>query len=125
MKDNILLDKTFAFAVRVVNAYKHLVKEHREFVLSKQFLRSGTSIGANSEEAVGGQSRNDFASKLAIAYKEARETKYWIRLLHATGYFQKEHAESLSRDAEELLRILGKILITTKTNNLNSKRGNS
>ena len=116
MKDNILLEKTFTFAVRVVNAYKYLVEEHREFVLSKQFLRSGTSIGANSEEAVGGQSRNDFAAKLSIAYKEARETKYWIRLLHATGYFEEEQAESLTKDAEELLRILGKILITTKAN---------
>ena len=125
MKDNILLDKTFTFAIRVVNAYKYLVDEHREFVLSKQFLRSGTSIGANSEEAVGGQSRNDFAAKLAIAYKEARETKYWIRLLHATGYFKKYQAESLSDDAEELLRILGKILITTKTNSSNMKRDNS
>jgi len=125
MKDNILLEKTFAFAIRVVNAYKHLVKEHREFVLSKQFLRSGTSIGANSEEAIGGQSRNDFAAKLAIAYKEARETKYWIRLLHATEYLEKEQAQSLTDDAEELLRILGRILITTKSNSSSLKRDNS
>ena len=121
MKENILLEKTFEFAVRIINAYRHLVKEHREFVLSKQLLRSGTSIGANSEEAVGGQSRSDFAAKLAIAYKEARETKYWIRLLHATGYFEDAQAESLSEDAEELLRILGKILVTTKSTNSNSK----
>jgi four helix bundle protein len=120
MKENILLDKSFAFSVRTVNAYKFLLKEHREFVLSKQFLRSGTSIGANTEEAVGGQSRNDFVSKLAIAYKEARETKYWIRLLQATGYFEQKQSESLLSDAEELLRIIGKILITTK-----KKSGNS
>jgi len=120
MKDNILLDKSFAFAVRVVNAYKFLLKERKEFVLSKQFLRSGTSIGANAEEAVGGQSRNDFASKLAIAYKEARETKYWIRLLHATGYLDEEQSESLLRDTEELLRIIGRIQITMKTNVRNS-----
>lgn len=74
MKENILLDKSFAFAVRTVKAYKYLVEEKKEFVLSKQFLRSGTSIGANVEEAIGGQSRPDFISKLSIAYKEARET---------------------------------------------------
>jgi four helix bundle protein len=72
MKDNVLLEKSFAFAVRVVRAYKYLVEDKKEFVLSKQFLRSGTSIGANAEEAVGGQSRSDFVSKLSIAYKEAR-----------------------------------------------------
>lgn len=116
MKENILLDKTFAFSVRVVNAYKYLLKEHKEFVLSKQFLRSGTSIGANVEEAIGGQSRNDFAAKLAIAYKEARETKYWIKLLHATGYFDKDQSESLLNDAEELLRIIGKIRVTLRKN---------
>ena len=85
MKENVVLDKSFAFAVRTVNAYKFLVEEKREFIMSKQFLRSGTSIGANAEEAVGGQSAPDFISKMNIAYKEARETKYWIRLLQATG----------------------------------------
>jgi len=79
MKENVLLEKTFAFAIRTVNAYKFLVEEKKESVMSKQFLRCGTSIGANAEEAVGGQSRPDFVSKLSIAYKEARETKYWIR----------------------------------------------
>ncbi len=86
MKENVLPEKSFAFAVRVVKAYKYLVEEKKEFVISKQFLRSGTSIGANSEEAVGGQSKADFISKLAVAYKEARETRYWIRLLNATEY---------------------------------------
>jgi len=75
MKDNVLLEKSFAFAVRVVKVYKYLAEEKREFVLSKQFLRSGTSIGANSEEAIGGRSKADFISKISIAYKEARETK--------------------------------------------------
>lgn len=112
--------KSFAFSVRVVNAYKYLVKEHKEFVLSKQFLRSGTSIGANAEEAIGGQSRNDFISKLAIAYKEARETKYWIKLLRATGFLDQEQSESLLTDAEELLRLIGRILVTTKKNTRNS-----
>ncbi len=120
MRANVLLDKSFAFSVRVVNAYKDLVKDRKEFVLSKQFLRSGTSIGANIEEAIGAQSRNDFASKLAIAYKEARETKYWVRLLHATGYFEQQQGESLLKNAEELLRIIGKIQVTTKKNIRNS-----
>ncbi len=115
MKNNIVLDKSFTFAIRTVNAYKFLVDEKKEFVLAKQLLRSGTSIGANIEEAVGGQSTPDFISKMSIAYKEARETKYWIRLLEATGYFDPVQATSLLNDIEELLKILGKILITTKT----------
>jgi four helix bundle protein len=98
LKDNVVLDKSFAFAVRTVNAYKFLVDEKREFVLSKQFLRSGTSIGANAEEAVGGQSTPDFIAKLVIAYKEARETKYWIRLLHAGGYLDDTQTASLLSD---------------------------
>lgn len=76
MKDNVLLDKSFAFAIRTVKTYKFLTEEKNEYVLSKQFLRSGTSIGANAEEAIGGQSKADFISKLSLAYKEARETKY-------------------------------------------------
>ncbi|MGI8668282.1 MAG: four helix bundle protein [Aridibacter sp.] len=116
MKENVLLDKSFNFAVRVVRAYQFLVSEKKEFVLSKQFVRSGTSIGANAEEAVGGQSKADFVSKLSIAYKEARETKYWIRLLEATDYFDKKQAKSLLADVEELLKIIGKIQITSKNN---------
>ncbi|MCD9185257.1 MAG: four helix bundle protein [Pyrinomonadaceae bacterium] len=116
MKDNVLLDKSFAFAIRVVKAYKYLVEEKKEFVISKQFLRSGTSIGANVEESVGGQSKADFIAKLSIAYKEARETKYWIRLLRATDYFDETQANSLLADLEEILKIIGKIQITTKAN---------
>ena len=116
MKENLLLEKSFAFAVRVVNACRYLTEEKREFVISRQFLKSGTSIGANCEEAVGGQSRSDFLSKLGIAYKEARETKYWIRLLRATDYFADAQADSLLKDVEELLKIIGKIQITTKNN---------
>lgn len=111
-----MLDKTFAFAVRVVKAYKFLVEEKKEFVLSKQFLRSGTSIGANSEEAVGGQSKADFINKLSVAYKEARETRYWIRLLNATGFFDAIQTQSLLQDNEEILKIIGKIQISTKGN---------
>ena len=116
MKENILLEKSFAFAIRVVKAYKYLVEEKKEIVLSKQCLRSGTSIGANSEEAVGGQSKADFISKLAIAYKEARETRYWIRLLNATEYFDNTQTKSLLDDVEELLKIIGRIQITSKSN---------
>lgn len=93
--DNILLEKSFTFAVRTVRAVRYLVEEQKEYVLSKQFLRSGTAIGANAEEAVGGHSRADFIAKLTISYKEARETAYWIRLLKETGYFEPEQADSL------------------------------
>ena len=114
MKDNIVREKSFAFAIRVVRAYQHLVNERKEFVLSKQFLRSGTSIGTNIEESLGGQSNADFISKLSIAYKEARETLYWIWLMKATDYLTETQAQSLHHDAEELCRILSKILTTTK-----------
>jgi four helix bundle protein len=83
-QSNIVQEKSFTFAVRAVNAYKYLSLEKKEFVLSKQFLRSATSIGANIEEAIGGQSKADFIAKLSISYKEARETAYWIKLLKET-----------------------------------------
>lgn len=76
--DNIVIDKSYKFAIRIVKLYQFLVSEHNEYILSKQILRSGTSIGANVEEAIGGQSSKDFKAKLSIAYKEARETKYWL-----------------------------------------------
>ncbi|GAB7257032.1 hypothetical protein OBPA_14970 [Polaribacter sp. OB-PA-B3] len=85
-KDNIIQTKSYNFAVRIIKLYKHLSQEKKEFVLSKQLLRSGTSIGANIEEAIGGQSRKDFLAKLTIAYKEARESHYWIRLLKDTDF---------------------------------------
>ena len=86
MKENIIQIKSYAFAVRIVKVYKYLCEEKKEYVLSKQLLRSGTSIGANIEEAIGGQTDKDFFAKLTIAYKEARETHYWIRLLTDTDY---------------------------------------
>lgn len=109
MKENIIQDKSFAFAVRAVNAFKVLSKERKEFVLSKQFLRSATSVGANIEEAIGAQSKVDFISKISIAYKEARETIYWIRLMEATDYLMKAEAESLLNDIEEISKILASI----------------
>ena len=115
--ENIVQQKSFAFAIRVVNVYKYLITEKKEFVLSKQLLRSGTSIGANIEESIGGQSDKDFLSKLSIAYKEARETIYWLKLLQATDYLTQQEADSLLNDAEEICKILGKIQITLKTRN--------
>ena len=116
-EENIIQKKSFDFAVRAVNAYKYLIENKKEFVLSKQFLRCATSIGANVEEAIGGQSESDFYSKLCIAYKEARETKYWIKLMNETEYFNKSETESLLKDLEEILRIIGKIQVTIKKRN--------
>ena len=93
--DNLVQVKSYAFAVRVVRLYQHLSANKREYVLSRQLLRSGTSIGANVEEGIGGQSRADFVSKLAIAYKEARETAYWLRLLRDTDYRSETEFESI------------------------------
>jgi four helix bundle protein len=112
--DNIVQQKSFAFAIRIVNVYKNLISEKKEFVLSKQLLRSGTSIGANIEESIGGQSDKDFLSKISISYKEARETIYWLKLLQATDYLSEKEAVSLLSDAEEICKILGKIQITLK-----------
>lgn len=107
-------EKSYAFAVRIVRLYQHLTAEKKEFVLSKQVLRSGTSIGANVEEAIGGQSRADFISKLAISYKEARETSYWLRLLKDTDYLTETEFVSIYADAEELCRIIGAIQKSAK-----------
>lgn len=117
MKENIILEKSFAFAIRAVNVYKFLTEQKKEFVLSKQLLRSGTSIGANMEEATGGQSKKDFIAKVSIAYKESHETKYWIKLLIATEYLKEKTAQSLLDDAEELCKILASILISSKSEN--------
>jgi four helix bundle protein len=109
-----IIDKSYAFAVRIVRAYQHLSSEKREFILSKQLLRSGTSIGANSKEAQGGISKADFSAKLSIAYKEARETKYWIKLLRDTDYFTPNEANSLLNDADELCRLLYSAINTSR-----------
>ena len=113
-KGNIIQVKSYDFAVKIVKLYKHLSQEKKEFVLSKQLLRSGTSIGANIEEAIGGQSRKDFYAKLTIAYKEARETHYWIRLLKDTGFLSKDTAQSFLNDVEEILKIIGSIQKTIR-----------
>lgn len=119
-KDNIVVQKSFNFAVRCVNLYKYLCYKTilKEFVISKQLLRSGTSIGANIEEAMGAQSTADFLSKLSVSYKEARESKYWIKLLHETDYISDEEYNSLMEDIDELINIIAKIKLTTEKNNL-------
>ena len=118
-KENVIQEKSFAFAVRIVKLYQYLCEEKKEFVLSKQIVRCGTSIGANVEESIGGQSDKDFLSKISISYKETRETIFWIKLLSATGYLDEKQAQSLLADAEELRKILGSIQLTLK------KKGNS
>lgn len=103
---NILREKSYSFAVRVVNISKQLKARRKEFVLSKQLLRAGTSIGANITEAQGGISKADFSAKLSIAYKEALETKYWLRLLKDTGFIDLTVYKSLNTDVEELCKML-------------------
>jgi len=119
MKENIILDKTFNFAVRIVKLNQFLVQKKKEFVLSKQILRSGTSIGANVEEADGGVSRSDFSNKISIAYKESKETHYWLRLLFATNFIEEKMYNSLITDCNEICKILFAILRTTRINKKN------
>lgn len=113
-EDNIILIKSFDFSVRIVKLYQYIIKNYKEYELSKQVLRSGTSVGANIEEAIGGVSRKDFINKMGIAYKEARETNYWLRLLNSTDYLDNKLATSLINDCEELIKILTSILISSK-----------
>ena len=113
---NIVKEKSYAFALRAVNLQKYLVAEKKEYVLSKQFLRSGTSIGANVAEANQAQSRADFVSKLAIALKEAVEAEYWINLLRDSKYLNEREAESMLGDCQELIKILTAIIKTTRRN---------
>ena len=114
MKENVILDKSFAFSVRAVRAYQHITIEKKEYVLSKQFLRSATSIGANVHEANNAQGKKDFIAKMYIAYKEATETEYWIKLLTKTEYFTNAEGSSLLTDCVELKQILTAILKSAK-----------
>ena len=116
MKDNVLKDKSFKFAVRIVNLYKYLCDEKKEFVLSKQVLRSGTSVGAMVREAEHSESKADFVHKLAIAQKEINETIYWIELLNVTEYLTLELFNSLTNDAVEIIKMLTTSIKTAKTN---------
>lgn len=120
--DNALLDKSFLFAIRIIKLYQYLCKEHKEFVLSKQNLRSGTSIGANAEEAHGGISDADFSNKVSTSYKEARETKYWLRLLYAAGYIEKKLFDSLFLDCDELCKLSYTIIDATRIKKKKQKK---
>lgn len=115
-KENAALDKSFDFAIRAVRVYQYLTKERREYALSKQLVRCSTSIGANINEAQAGQSRNDFIAKMAVASKEARESKYWIDLLIATDYLSGDDAntKTLRNDAAELVSLLTRIVKTSQ-----------
>lgn len=106
MRENIVKDKSFGFALRIVKLYKYLVPEKREFVLSKQLLRSGTSIGAMVRESEHAESKADFIHKLSVSLKEANETEYWLELLYQSDYIQNAEFESISYDLKELSRLL-------------------
>ena len=111
--DNVIVDKSMDFSIRIVKLYKFLTESKREYVLSKQILRSGTSIGANVKEGVRGQSKADFISKMAIALKEASETEYWLELLYKTDYLNENQYNSINSDCEELIKILMSIVKTS------------
>lgn len=115
---NVVKEKSFLFAVRIVNVARYLRQHHKEYVLSKQLIRSGTSIGANIEEALAGQSRKDFIAKMAIASKETRETAYWLRLLIATGYLNetRKAERTLQDDCKQLTKLLTSIVKTSQEN---------
>ncbi len=115
--DNVVQEKSYAFALRIINLHKFLKNNKNEYDLARQILRSGTSVGANVEEAIGAQSEKDFISKISIAYKEARETHYWIRLLRDSHYIDDRQADSLLSDCTELQRIIGSIQRTVKHKN--------
>ena len=117
MRDNILIDKSITFASRIIKLNQYLVKDKKEHIISKQIVRSGTSIGANINEANYGQSKADFISKLHIALKETAETEYWIKLLQLSEYISEEMANSLLNDCLDIKRILISSINTAKENN--------
>lgn len=114
MRNSIVKEKSYTFALEIIQIVQYLTNLKHEFVLSKQLLRSGTSIGANIEEALGGQSTKDFLSKISIAYKEGRETDYWLRLLKDSRFIDFKEYENINSKLQELLKILAKIQITLK-----------
>jgi four helix bundle protein len=120
-KPNIIKEKSFAFALRVVKLYQFLV-EKKEFVLSKQLLRSGTSVGALIRESEHAESKADFIHKMAIAQKEANESEYWIELLFQSGYLSQDQYQSIVDDINELQKILTSIIITIKSKNKKTEK---
>ena len=115
MKENVIKDKSKRFAIRIVEMYKYLSEEKHEYVISKQLLRSGTSVGANVSEGVYAQSKADFISKMSIALKEAAESEYWLELLKETEYVTKKQYHSINEDCLEIIRLLIAITKNTKT----------
>lgn len=115
----MIVKKSKDFALRIINMYKYLCAEKREYVMSKQVLRSGTSIGANVREGVRGQTKPDFIAKMSVAQKEAEETCYWLELLYESGYINKSIFESMYRDNLEINRILASIILTARQNLMN------
>lgn len=114
MRENVVKNKSFEFAIRVVRLYQFLVSDKKEFVLSKQLLRSGTSVGAMVRESEHSESKADFIHKLSIAQKEINETIYWLELLKATDYLTQEQFESINNDAVEIIKLITTIIKTTK-----------
>jgi four helix bundle protein len=117
MKENIIATKSYAFALRIIKLYKYLISEKKEFVLSKQILRSGTSVGANIKEAEHAQSKKDFINKMSIALKEANETEYWLMLLKDSEYINADSFNSIHPDSVELIKLLASIVKSSKLNN--------
>jgi four helix bundle protein len=113
---NVVLEKSFTFAVGIVKTGRRLQLDRREWVLSKQLIRSGTSIGANIEEAIAAQSKKDFLSKMSIALKEARETHYWLRVIRDSGHANGVETEAHIPECQELIRLLSSITLTTREN---------
>ena len=116
LEDNVTFNKALDFSVRIVNLYKYLREEKGETVISKQVLRSGTSIGANISEALAAESKDDFIHKVHISFKEGNETKYWILLLYRTGFINEKEFNSLANDCQELRRLMAAIIRTAKKN---------
>ena len=114
MKENVIVTKTLQFAIEIVKVYQRITIEKKEFVLSKKLLRCGTSIGANVEESEGGLTRKEFIAKFQIAYKEAKETRYWMRLLHETSYIGEPVFQLLLSQIDEILRIIVSIIKSTE-----------
>ena len=124
MKNNVVKNKSFDFAIRIVKLSQYLSNEKKEFTLSKQLLRSGTSIGAMVREAEHAESKNDFIHKFAIAQKEANESAYWLELLYATDYLNKKEFENINNDAIEILKLITSIIKSTK-NQIVSKQSSN
>lgn len=116
MKKNIVKEKSFRFSIRIINAYKYLCNDKKEYIMSKQMMRSGTSVGAMIREAEHAETKKDFIHKMAIAQKEINETIYWLELLLATDYLDKEAYTDLNNDAIEIIKLITAIIKTTKSN---------